>query len=325
MRRLLLIILLLICLASEAYPQATTYAPVYGGTGFAPGSVSAVSSTTARVYGPYEPETINFFAAAAGTATSTMWQVNENIKAMKLGGTVTLPGFTCNLSGAANYYFVTNPSTDLTQYIGLKVVLTDAGAKTLTFWPFNVGTGETLSGTNFLQNPTFDVNTLSWSCTLGTLASVAGGASNNCLELTATSGSTQTIQTNCSSMTTGRLNKLSAYVKSGTSGDQSYSMYLNNHANTKNIILKTGTSSGSWVLVNVYATIEDTGTAMAGMIKNTATLATMLFDEFSIQQVVTPSATGVTATTTIGGTAGMTVDGGFNYNAASYTAVVSLN
>ena len=47
----------------------------------------------------------------------------------------------------------------------------------------------------------------------------------------------------------------------------------------------------------------------------------MLFDEASVKQVLTPSATGVTITSTPGGTTynWASVESGFNYNATSYS------
>jgi hypothetical protein len=236
------------------------------------------------------------------SATFT-YQIYRTPAVVVASGTVTQANFHADTT--ADNSFVELVGVDLTAYqtgsymIGIYNVT--GGYGMLGHISATAPAGETLSGTELMPNPTFDGGVVGWACVTGTLASIAGGQSNNCLELTRTSGVSQNAQSTSSAMTVGRLNKMGGYVKSGTSGNETYSMYFNNHINTKNLILKTGTSSGSWVLVAGYATVEDSGTASAGVIKGSATAGTMLFDEFSIQQVTDPPSTGARIVSTKGG------------------------
>ncbi len=341
------------------------------------------------IYRHLEPETINFFTAAAGTATSSQFQVNENIKAVKYlaGASKTITGFTCNISDVASYYFVTNPSIALTQYIGLKVVLSD-GTKTATFYPFNAGTVETY-GNNIIGNGDFSTvsityNTLvgtfasgdivtdsvtgaigtfssdtgtvltltnvsgtftatdaitalpslatavvvsqspqSWSTSLCTIASITGGQSGNCLKITRTSGSQQYANQYRSGKTPGTLWNFSSYIKQGTNGIYTHTVFFDGTGDKK-IINASATSD--WVQSSAYATISPSGNQASCFLKtDMSSSGTLLFDTISYTQVLTPSSTGVTATTTLGGTAGMTVESGFDFNKASYTLTASLN
>lgn len=142
---------------------------------------------------------------------------------------------------------------------------------------------ETLGG-ELLPNPTFDANTTGWDATNATLASVAGGQSNNCLEITRTDGDYQVARENKAGLTIGTLYKTSVYVKSGTSGNEAYTVTVQDGSNYSTIATIAGTSSGSWVKVNLY--FQATYTTMRILlIKDSATAGTMLFDEASFKEV----------------------------------------
>jgi hypothetical protein len=80
---------------------------------------------------------------------------------------------------------------------------------------------------------------------------------------------------------------ISIYVKSGTSGDESYSVMV--YDASWNIVLnKTGTSSGSWV--NVSGTFVNPAGSSDGyvfLLRNTPTAGTFFWDTVSITQVGT--------------------------------------
>jgi hypothetical protein len=251
------------------------------------------------IYRHIEPETVSFFTNAATTATSTQFQVNENIKKVKYGGSVTLTGFTCDLSGVTGAYFVSNPSVDLTQYIGLKVNL-NTGGKNLTFWPFNAGTGETLD-VEKLVDPGF-ADATKWTVPVGwtVAANIATG-----VLVTDYLGTATTIEN------IGALYKLSFDLVTRTDGS------------VRMVFSGTPQSGGFTVpatysiyrnLVGYYPNYSLGGNGFSGTCDNA-----------SLKQVLNPSATGVTITSTIGGpTGGWTMDSGFNLNATSFTVTVSL-
>jgi len=277
------------------------------------------------IYRHIEPETVSFFTNAATTATSTQFQVNENIKKVKYGGSVTLTGFTCGLSGVTGAYFVSNPSVDLTQYIGLKVNL-NTGGKNLTFWPFNTGTGETLSGVELIANGGF-ADTTGWTPNANcTIASILGGEAGNCLEMTAILSGQKYFTQGSLSLSQYALYQFSGYLKNGTQSGKKVDVSVYKNPN-EHYFLQDKLTTASWVQNSGYVTVMNaTGNHTMYVywdeITNTGTI---LLDSFSLKNVLTPSATGVTITSTIGGpTGGWTMDSGFNLNATSFTVTVSL-
>lgn len=211
----------------------------------------------------------------------------------------------------------------LTPYLNWKLTLTDSAGKKAAGYIKAAGTSEGL-GDELLANTSFDANVTGWSGTNASLASVAGGQSNNCLEVTRTDGTSQDAYPATLTTSVGGLYKMSAYVKSGTSGNEAYSMALYGGGWTPSHGSIAGTSSGTWTQVTFYRVMTKT-TAIPLLKKNTATAGTMLFDETSVKAVTAPSATGVTITSTPGGTTynWASVESGFNYNDASgYTYTI---
>jgi hypothetical protein len=74
---------------------------------------------------------------------------------------------------------------------------------------------------DLVTNGGFDTDTTGWTADNTTLASVTGGQSGNCLELTATAGTGQYAYQDVTTEV-GKLYRLKAYVKSGTSGDEAF-------------------------------------------------------------------------------------------------------
>ena len=208
----------------------------------------------------------------------------------------------------------------LTDYLNYFLVVKDSAGRVIQGYIKAAGTEETLSA-EVLTNPSFDVNTNFWTPTDGTLASIAGGQSNNCLEITRVSGGFQRAYQD-PPYTAGKLYKGSGYVKSGSSGDESFLMSEPFGVG----VFGSGTSSGSWVQKSGYF-VTYGGNFRIQLRKVSATAGTMLFDEVSLKQVLTPSATGVTITSTKGGATfnWEAKDASFNYNDASgYTYTIYL-
>lgn len=136
---------------------------------------------------------------------------------------------------------------------------------------------------NLVQNGHFDLATTGWSAIDCTLASVAGGQDGNCLEITRTGGSLQDAYQSIGSFTEQVTIDISLYVKSGTSGNESYQWFIWNVDDASVVgSIQSGTSSGSWVEDTYSVTIGagDVGDELRLYVrKNTATAGTMLFDE----------------------------------------------
>ena len=140
------------------------------------------------------------------------------------------------------------------------------------------------SGAENVVNGNFDSGTTGWTPGNAnvTIASVAGGVSGNCLELTRVGGASQEVYASVSGIVVGKVYKFSFYVKSGTSGNEAYR--FDQSIGSFGITAITGTSSGSWVEV----TQRFVATATSGyfsIFKQTATAGTMLFDSFSVKEI----------------------------------------
>jgi hypothetical protein len=143
--------------------------------------------------------------------------------------------------------------------------------------------GIIVKNTNLLANGSFSSDTTSWTGIDGTLASVSGGQSGNCLEITRTGG---TIQTAYQTFTTqpGKRYQVTYYVKSGTSGAEAARSTMYDGAMSANpLMFYQLTSTAAWVQRTYYFTaIGRTSTIYLS--KNTSTAGTMLFDEIVVNE-----------------------------------------
>jgi len=201
-------------------------------------------------------------------------------------------------------------SADLSPHVGRVLKVVDSAGKVAWGWLKAAGTGETL-GSEILSNPSFDSDTSGWSAAnSAALASVAGGQSGNCLEITENGGADPAAY-QLVSFNTGALYLQSAYVKRGT--ESSYRMYCISG-------LTSGEATGEWELVNLYKT--GSGGSANFVVKQIASSGagtTLLFDEVSFKQVTAPPATGCTIVSTPGGTTQnwAYIQSGFNPNSIS--------
>lgn len=140
-----------------------------------------------------------------------------------------------------------------------------------------------VTGNNHTLNGDFetDPNT-EWTANNGTIASVAGGVTGNCLEVTRSGagGDQGAIQSYTLDANTTYI--LSGYVKSGTTGDESFKFIMYNSIST-NIESVEGVSSSSWKPYSVEFTTDNDTTNLIQIRKNTSTDGTMLFDNISVK------------------------------------------
>ena len=215
----------------------------------------------------------------------------------------SIASFTCNLSTVAGAAFVTQPSADLTRYIGCKLTLND-GTQNLVGWIKAAGTAETLSDT------------------------YVTGWTNTSFETFTTSGAdiTSAINSDSSGLAYTEITPLVAgyLVKSSFA-------ITHNGGNSLSGLYRIG-SSAALAAPNITATPA----AGANSIYRTCLAAythvgwfrTVTIDfsvaSYSLKQVLTPSATGVRIVSTQGGTIyNWASDGGINPNAASFTATIT--
>lgn len=139
-----------------------------------------------------------------------------------------------------------------------------------------------LSGVELSPNPGF-ANVDGLTATDATLASVAGGQSGNCLEITRTGGSLQSATFSIATVV-NQLYAATVYAKAGTSGNEVASIHILDAADAE-IEYTAITTSGSWQSMTRYFRAKTTTTKIV-LRKNSATAGTMLFDTDSVQSFV---------------------------------------
>lgn len=134
------------------------------------------------------------------------------------------------------------------------------------------------TGSNLVTNGGFDANTNGWTPTDCTLASVAGGDSGNCLQMTRTGGTSQVATWTLPGLTAGKQYCISAKIKSGTTGSDSYQVAVHG------ISIYAGISAPTWQTETFYF-VATGPTADIKLTKNSATAGTMLFDTVSVYEM----------------------------------------
>jgi len=230
------------------------------------------------------------------------------------GITETYSEVTATLNTATGKAFIADSSVDFSKYAGRLITISD-GAQTATGYVKSSGSGRTYD-TTIVTNGTFDSNTTGWTPQQCTIASVAGGKSNNCMQVTTVSGAYQWAYAPIT-LASGKLYEASAWVKSGTSGDQLALLEIDS------TVIGSKTTSNTWELLrsNLFG---GSGAVSLKAFKYTATAGTMLFDEISVREVLTPGEKDASIVSSqYGDEYNWKTDSGINTGAASYAVTVS--
>jgi hypothetical protein len=217
--------------------------------------------------------------------------------------TVTLAGFTCNISLVDGTAFITNPSVDLTDYIGWKITIT-AGGKTLVGYIKAAGGGETLDA---------ELITAGW--TNVNFETLTNNANNRDIDSAINaSGVAVAIAKNGAPM--GEANKLYKWVYGRTVGSgETPGIAITTDYNGAATDLPATTAAAAG---NYYATFGG-----ARYLAIYVTAASNFSSTNSLKQVTAPSATGVTIVSASGGsTYNWTSNDGINANSASFTVTL---
>ncbi len=234
--------------------------------------------------------------------------------------TVIYSGETCRLSLVNGTAFIDGLSFDPALYINGKIEVDDGTGKKATGYFKAAGTGETY-GSGINTNPTWDVDTTDWTPYHATIASVTGGQSGKCLQITFDDATYWPSAGQTASTILGALYKTIIYIKSGTAGSQLARVRYGDM-----IMINDIATTEAWSLTTGYA-VASTGGGLAcdvGILNSTST-GTILFDELSTKQVLTPSTTGATIVSAAGGSTynWTSMDSGFNLNDSSgYTYIL---
>lgn len=138
---------------------------------------------------------------------------------------------------------------------------------------------DTYASVELVTNGGFDSATTGWLNDNATLASVAGGQDGNCLEITRTGGSIQDVYRSVTTIV-GKTYTFSAYVKSGTSGNEAFRLKAQTPGGV-DVGTIGGTTSGTWTQYSVVITPTTTTTYIV-FFKDSATDGTMLLDTVSV-------------------------------------------
>lgn len=232
-------------------------------------------------------------ANAANAAT-----VNENIRTIKQGGTVTLTNQTLNLSTASGAYFLTRSSVDLRPYAlipgaQISVAATGTPGTTAVFTGLSAGTGETL-GAELVTNGTFDIDT-GWVKDAGW--SISGGAA-------VAVGTTASIYQAKANGFGGELYRIDWDLLTRTAG-----AFFVRLSGTSNSDTPSQTVPASYIQYSTHTVaMTSLGIRGSGVTSGTA-------DNFTVKQVLTPDATGASASSL--------TNGGINPNSASYVVTIT--
>jgi len=156
----------------------------------------------------------------------------------------------------------------------------------LILLPFMVALFVACSGkAELVKNKGFDKDTSGWRGVYSTISSVGGGQSGNCLEIKRTDYVSQWAYQVGIPLTVGKKYRLSAYVKSGTSGNEPFGLSLeSDKSGPKTLISINGTSSGAWVQ---HSGVFEASLATCNvyLYKQSSTPGTMLFDTVTLEEV----------------------------------------
>ena len=158
-----------------------------------------------------------------------------------------------------------------------------------TDYPMYLWVGESAGsviGSELVTNGGFDSNTTGWAAYLGTISSVPGGYSGRCCRLTQSTGEYSKFDEEITGkLILGRRYRLSGYVKSGTSGNETYYIKVHDSTYTDDAAIE-GTTSGDWVYVSADFTHTNADTwVKVRCEKHSGTAGTMLFDSISIVEI----------------------------------------
>jgi hypothetical protein len=182
---------------------------------------------------------------------------------------------------------------------GLQITLSAGTLVLLDKWQFwayaAYGPGNLLSNdrdqyfqsgafSEMILNGGFTSAATSWGAQNATLASVAGGLSGNCLEITRTGSTSQTAYQSMATVA-GQLYKVSAWAKSGTSGDEQARVVMYDVTGAAQIAFAFVTTAATgWQEITFNFTAPSASSRIY-LYKNTATAGTMLFDTVSLLAV----------------------------------------
>lgn len=130
----------------------------------------------------------------------------------------------------------------------------------------------------YVRNGDFELETRDWSGGWADLRTVGIGVSGNCLELNGKYGSQQYALGALPRLTPATQYEFSFWVKSGTSGDESFEVGLWDAISMRWVVSQTGRSSSQWTKYSLNYTTDTADRLSVELMKDSPTKGSMLFD-----------------------------------------------
>lgn len=140
-----------------------------------------------------------------------------------------------------------------------------------------------LSGLELVNNGGFNSDVTGWTAINCTFGNPVDGVPPNCLQIIRSSGTSQSASQTLS-LINGKTYKLSGWVKSWTSGDESFQFNIGSSAYAQ----VAGGSTIQWLYYELIFIADNTQADWQNiyLVKNSATVGSMRFDTISVQQVM---------------------------------------
>jgi Right handed beta helix region len=211
-------------------------------------------------------------------------------------------------------------SGSLSPFLGDLISVCDSASHCITGYIKAAGTTETY-GPELLQNPSLNTTANVSAFFDCTISSVPGGFIGNALQVATTGADGNAGQlTNTGGGTAkGMLTRSTSYLEKGT---EASGLCLATEDSSFVVLQSVCALPAAWTQYAIYATDDDTAGYMIQIYQGETSGKTSLFNTATFQQVLTPSNTGVTITSTPSGSTQnwTTINASFNYNdPAGYT------
>jgi len=203
--------------------------------------------------------------------------------------------------------FVDFSAAGTLNYLNGKLTLTDSAGKKAIGYIKSAGTGETF-GDELVTNGTFTSDVANWTVTAPTTIAWNASGYADIARATGSGLASQTLVNSLGMALKGSINVIALSNKVGL--------------RIASISFFADTSSTGVVSGYMCAPVSNGGLGIAA---SNSTTATCTVDDVSVKQVLTPSATGATITSTRGGTTynWASIESGFDYNDSSgYTYTI---
>lgn len=241
--------------------------------GFASGDITFSSPSSIMIVNP------KWFGATGDGSTNDLTSAQMAASSLTSGQTLRFPPGTYKFSTASSALRILTDGITVEGEQGTKLQ-TYGGQAVIVIGNNDATIDGTIFGTNasIVLNGGFDSATTGWTSGTATLASIAGGQTGNALEITRTSGDSQTVSQSVTTVV-GKTYIMTAFVKDGSVASGAF--FLSASDVYSEIARTSGTTFTSWNEYHLKFVATQTTTSI-NVIKNNASAGTMLVDTIRV-------------------------------------------